>query len=94
MKKEEIKRMVEDDIESQCDESGLTREEVIEPVFYGLLDRYVKDIITLEDLIQAAKIIDIEVVVENLIRFKQLKIEEKQKRKEAKQKRKERRIKK
>ena len=55
MNKKEIKKYVENDIEYHCNEFGLQREEVVEVVAINIFDRYIKGLISKEDLIQCHK---------------------------------------
>ena len=87
MKKERIVEMLNESIAYHCDEFGLTKEEVTEPVFYGFLEQYVQDKIRLDDVLFVAEQLEIEVISDNLPRFKELKLQERAKRQLAKQKR-------
>ena len=51
MKKEEMKQKVENMIMDQINESGLSEEEVLEPVMISLVYEFYDDQITLEDLV-------------------------------------------
>lgn len=53
MKKEEMKQKVENMIEDQMNESGLTEEEVLEPTMISLVYEFYYDQITIDDLVYA-----------------------------------------
>ena len=69
MKKEEMKQKVENMITDQINESGLSEEEVLEPVMISLVYEFYDDQITLEDLMYGLDYLgytyDQEVLIKN-----------------------------
>ena len=74
MTKEQIKQMAEDMIEWQCFESGLSREEVIDPSAYSFCEWYFKDEITRQDLIDLTDYLDFPLNIEEVDKMKERRV--------------------
>ena len=71
MTKEEIKRTAEEMIEAQCYESGLVREEVLEPSTLSFVEKYIHDEISREDLIQLSDYLEYPLNMEEVDKLKE-----------------------
>ena len=71
MTKEEIKKVAEEMIEAQCDESGCGREEVLEVSTLCFLEKYIHDEITEEDLIQLSNYLETPLDMEEVEKLKE-----------------------
>ena len=71
MTKEEMKQKVENMIMDQMNESGLTEEEVIEPVMISLVYEFYDDQITINDLVYALDYLGYAYDQETLIQNKE-----------------------
>ena len=71
MTKEEIKKVAEEMIEAQCDESGCGREEVLEVSTLCFLEKYINDEITEEDLIQLSNYLETPLDMEEVEKLKE-----------------------
>ena len=94
MTKKEIKQMVNEMIEGQMEESGLTREEVMEPTMINLVYMYYDDKIELKDLCTALDYLGYTYYESELEKGKQERIARREKRHANKAKQKERKLKK
>ena len=70
MTKEEIKKVAEEMIEAQCDESGCVREEVLEVSTFCFLEQYIRDEITKEDLIELSEYLETPLDMEEVEKLK------------------------
>lgn len=70
MTKEEIKNYVENDIDYNCQEYDLEREDVIGVVMYNIIYRYHEDQITVDDTIECANYLGFEIDKDKLINSK------------------------
>lgn len=64
MNKNEIKQLVEENIEFHCDEFGLEREEVIDVVLGNFIIDYENERISREDLLQCAEYLECEIDID------------------------------
>ena len=71
MAKEEIKKVAEKMIEAQCDESGCAREEVLEVSAFCFLEKYIKNEITKEDLIDITNYLGVLLDMEEVEKLKE-----------------------
>lgn len=71
MTKEEIKKVAEEMIEAQCDESGCVREEVLEVSTFCFLEKYIRDEITKEDLVALSSYLETPLNMEEVDKLKE-----------------------
>lgn len=71
MTKEEIKKAAEEMIEAQCDESGCAREEVLEVSTLCFLEKYIRDEITKEDLVELSDYLETPLDMEEMEKLKE-----------------------
>ena len=71
MTKEEIKKVAEEMIEAQCDESGCVREEVLEISTFCFLEKYIRDEITNEDLVELSSYLETPLNMEEVDKLKE-----------------------
>jgi len=71
MTKEEIKKVAEEMIEAQCDESGCVREEVLEVSTFCFLEKYIRDEITKEDLVELSTYLETPLNMEEVDKLKE-----------------------
>ena len=82
MKKEEINNYVENIIDALCNESGLTREEVLWDAAINCIEYFYRDNLSKEELINCAEYLGYELDIDEIE-----KKAKRQKRKEARKKR-------
>ena len=83
MKKEEINNYVENIIDDLCNESGLTREEVLWDAAINCIEYFYRDNLSKEELINCAEYLGYELDIDEIEKEKA----KRQKRKEARKKR-------
>ncbi len=81
MNKKKIAQYVEDIISVQREESGLTREEVVDTTLFTCVEYFYRDELSMEDLIECAKYLEIEINIEAIENEKALRQKRKAQRK-------------
>ena len=71
MTKEEIKKLMEEEIEYHMFEFDLEREEVLDVAIYNMIDRYMRDELSKEDLTMCADYLDMELNFDEIERRKE-----------------------